>query len=328
MVVPVQHLAHDVFPAAHQGAGCLEAHPADPFRISRQRPDPGRKGLETVRDHESVVVIAQDGRRRRRLQHDGGGVQGGRLLDHDAVRVVQGREQEEVRRGVILLQGLPVLDDAGEGHPVLQPFLADQLLHVGGRIAGSDEEHPETDVLQLLQRVDDHADVLLPDVLPHEEEGEFVRGDPQPVAGIGKEGVGIVGDQVAAVHHHFHRSLVAVFPEDVDDGFLGNPDLIGTLVELDDELDGLVHQHVGRNDPGKVLPVLAVERRDERDVPERGDVRGDPAGDEGGMGVDDLERPLDDLSEEGRVHFADPGYVRFPERNRDGKIVQDLEVIL
>ena len=295
-----------------------------PLRIVDEFAEPGGEDVQVVRDEEAVLAVLQDGGGGGAFHHDGRRVQRRGLADHERRVVVQRREQEEVRRRVILDDIGPFREHAHKGDLAVQALLGDEVLHRIGRIAGAHEVHPERDVLDLLQGVDDEAGVLLPDVLAHEQEHELVRADAEVLARIGEEGLGIVGDEVAAVVHDLHGALEAILPDHLLHGGLRDPDLVGPVIKVDDALDDPVHDELRLDHAGEVVAVLGVEGRHHRDVAELGDVRRRQARREGAVRMDNLEGAVHDLLQEGRVDLREARHVGLAERDRDGEVRKHL----
>ena len=129
-------------------------------------------------------------------------------------------------------------------------------------------------------------------MLAHKQEYEFFLADAQGFPGVGKVGVRIIGHQVAAVFHHLHGPLKAVFANNFHHRFLRHPHLVGLLEELHGYLEHLVHHKVGGDDFGIIVPKLGVEGGHQGDVLLLGHGGRHPARGERGMGMHQFELAL------------------------------------
>ena len=299
----------------------------DALRVSHQFAQLRLETLDVIADEETILPVGQDGGRRRAFDHDGRRMQCGRLAHDEGRVVIQGREEEQVGGGIELLDALALGDVADEGHLAVEALLGDQLLHRLGGVAGPDEEHTETLVLDRLQGVDDEADVLLPDVLSDEEQDELVLAYAHGFAGLHEVFLRIIRTEVAAVVHDLHLAFVTVFADHFLDRGLRHPDLVHALVEGNDALDDQVHDALFRDDAGEIVAVFGVESGDARDVLQFRDALRRLPRAEGAMGVHDLETAFRDGPQEGRIHLRDAGDIGFAEGDGDGEKVDDIEIV-
>ena len=254
-------------------------------------------------------------------------MQGGCLADYEGGVVVEGGEKEQVCGGVELLDALAVREVADEGDLPVQTLFRDQFFHRVHGISRTDEKHPELLIFNGFQRFDDELDILLPDVLADEEQDELVLAYAHRFAGLDEVFLRIIGAEIAAVVHDLHLAFVSVFADDIFDGSLGDPDLVGSFVKGDDALDDQVHYVFLRDDPGEVVPVFGVEGGDAGDALQFCDPLGGLARTERTVGVDDLEAALGNLPKEGRIHLRYACDIGFAEGDGDREEINDVEVV-
>lgn len=144
------------------------------------------EGVDIVVGDESVIVVGDDLRGVGVASHDGRGVHGGSLTYDERRIVIHRREEQQVSTHVDLTNQVAVGDASQERHFVLMIVGMAGQSHACGHgdeflasVAVADEHSVIRSLRDLTQGLDDEPQILLPDMLAHEEEHRLIVVDVQ-----------------------------------------------------------------------------------------------------------------------------------------------------